>query len=147
MKHILTLLALVFTAATLHAADPIVIVKSATSVTVDGVDFGKPADAIANNKKLASAIQIALEKWAAEKDAAHAAALAGAASDKATAEAKVADIQPKVEAVAAASDAASRRAALDALKSHLKADEKARRIAEIQKRIDAANKELVEANK
>lgn len=50
--------------ASLHAAD--VVVQSATSVTVDGVDYGKPADAIANNKALAPAIQNALEAWAAK---------------------------------------------------------------------------------
>jgi hypothetical protein len=59
------------------AADPLVIVHSATRVTVDNVEYGKPIDAIANNAQLAPAIQRALEKWAAaheaERDAAKAA--------------------------------------------------------------------------
>lgn len=59
------------------AAEPLVIVHSATRVTVDNVEFGKPIDAIANNAQLAPAIQRALEKWAAaheaERDAAKAA--------------------------------------------------------------------------
>lgn len=59
------------------SADPVVIVHSATRVTVDGTDYGKPIDAIANNSKLAPAIQRALEAWAAaheaERDAAKAA--------------------------------------------------------------------------
>lgn len=65
MKHLLiTLSVFTIAIAALHAADPVVVVQSATSVTVDGVNFGKPADAIVNNPKLASAVQIALEKWA-----------------------------------------------------------------------------------
>lgn len=54
---------------TLHAADPVVVVTSATSVTVDGVDYGKPADAVANNKAIAPLIQVALEKYAARIEA------------------------------------------------------------------------------
>lgn len=52
----------------LTAADPVVVVHSASRVTVDGADFGKPADAIANNKQLAPAIQRALEVWAAAEE-------------------------------------------------------------------------------
>jgi|GEM_PF-4486600 len=58
------------------AADPIVIVTSATSVTVDSTDYGKPADAIANNKQLAPLIQSALEKYAAKLEADKAEAIA-----------------------------------------------------------------------
>lgn len=72
MKHLLIALSVfTFAIAALHA-EPVVVVQSATSVTVDGVNFGKPADAIANNPKLASAIQVALEKWAADVTAAKA---------------------------------------------------------------------------
>lgn len=49
-----------------QSADPIVIVQSATRVTVDGTDYGKPADAIANNKQLAPLIQSSLEKYTAQ---------------------------------------------------------------------------------
>lgn len=59
-----------------HAADPVVIVHSATSVTVNGDDFGKPADAIANNRALAPLIQTGLEAWAAKLEADKADAIA-----------------------------------------------------------------------
>ena len=70
MKYILTILAIFAAAAIASAADPAVKVNSATSVTVDGIDYGKPVDAIANNPALAPAIQRALEVWAAEITAA-----------------------------------------------------------------------------
>lgn len=58
------------------AADPVVIIQSATSVLVNGEDYGKPADAIANNKQLAPLIQTALEAWAAKVEADKADAIA-----------------------------------------------------------------------
>ena len=65
MKHILT--AFIIAVATIAGAEPPdVKVISATSVTVDKIDYGKPIDAIANNPALAPAIQRALETWAAE---------------------------------------------------------------------------------
>lgn len=64
-----TLLLLLLSTALLSAAEPVVIVTSATSVTVDGAPYGKPADVIANNPQLASAVQTALETWAAEMTA------------------------------------------------------------------------------
>lgn len=69
MKHILTAFLFASLCGHLPAADPVVIVHSATRITVDAVECGKPADAIANNPQLASAIQHALEKWAAELQA------------------------------------------------------------------------------
>jgi len=45
-----------------------IIVQSPTVVLVDGQNYGKVADTIANNKQLASDIQIALEAWAQEKE-------------------------------------------------------------------------------
>ena len=66
MKHLITCLLFVVHASACLAADTVV-VHSATSVTINGADYGKPADAIANNKQLASAIQIALEKWGAQE--------------------------------------------------------------------------------
>lgn len=66
MKLTLILFAICSSLSALHAADPVVIVHSATRVTVDGTDYGKPADAIANNRALAPAIQRALEQWAAK---------------------------------------------------------------------------------
>jgi len=78
MKYILALLA---SASFCLAAEPVVVVQSATLVTVDGVDSGKPADTIRNRPELASAVQRALETWAA----AEAAKLAKAQSDLAAA--------------------------------------------------------------
>ena len=47
---------------------PTIIIQSPTAVFVDGENYGKVADTIANNKQLASDIQIALEAWAQEKE-------------------------------------------------------------------------------
>lgn len=77
MKHILAILIL---AMPLYAAD-VVVVTSATSVTVNGEPAGKPVDTMRNRPELASAIQIALETWAA----AEAAKLVKAQSDLAAA--------------------------------------------------------------
>jgi hypothetical protein len=46
-----------------------ILVTSPRSVIVDGVNFGAVADAIANNKQLASGIQIALQKYDEEQKA------------------------------------------------------------------------------
>ena len=51
-----------------------IVFTSASNVFLDGVDIGKPMDAIANNPSLASAIQSALETWAEEQAAKVAAA-------------------------------------------------------------------------
>jgi len=46
---------------------PKIIIQSPTVVLVDGENYGKVADTIANNKQLTSDIQIALELWAKEQ--------------------------------------------------------------------------------
>jgi hypothetical protein len=46
-----------------------ILVTSPRSVIVDGVNFGAVADAIANNKQLASGIQTALQKYDEEQKA------------------------------------------------------------------------------
>lgn len=67
MKLLLATLALFTLAITaLHAADPVVLVLNETTVTVNGQNWGKPCDVIANNPQLAPAVQLALEKWAAD---------------------------------------------------------------------------------
>lgn len=66
MNRLITLL--IFSAVNAMAAD--VVVSSATSVLIDGVEAGKPADVIANHPQLASDIQVALESWAAQQAAA-----------------------------------------------------------------------------
>ena len=78
MKKSILVLALL--SCSLHAAD-VVVVVSATSVTVNGAPAGKPADTIRNRPELASAIQLALEQREAEQ----AAALAAAKSELAAA--------------------------------------------------------------
>ena len=78
MKNSILVLALL--SCSLHAAD-VVVVVSATSVTVNGAPAGKPADTIRNRPELASAIQLALEQREAEQ----AAALAVAKSELAAA--------------------------------------------------------------
>jgi len=60
-----TILALLASVTFCFAAEPVVVVQSATLVTIDGVDSGKPADTIRNRPELASAVQRALETWAA----------------------------------------------------------------------------------
>lgn len=70
MKKSILVLALL--SCSLHAAD-VVVVVSATSVTVNGAPAGKPADTIRNRPELASAIQLALEQREAEQAAALAA--------------------------------------------------------------------------
>jgi len=79
MKLIIPLLSL-FAGISLHAAD-VVVVVSATQVTVNGVPAGKPADTIRNRPELASAIQLDLERREVEQ----AAALALAKSELAAA--------------------------------------------------------------
>lgn len=60
------LIALLFISATSALAADIT-VTSVTSVLIDGVESGKPADVIANHPHLASDIQIALEAWATKQ--------------------------------------------------------------------------------
>lgn len=76
-----TILALLASVSLCLAAEPVVAVQSATLVTIDGVESGKPADTIRNRPELASAVQRALETWAA----AEAAKLTKAQSDLAAA--------------------------------------------------------------
>jgi hypothetical protein len=78
MKKSILVLALL--SCSLHAAD-VVAVVSATSVTVNGINAGKPADTIRNRPELASAIQLALE----QREVDQAAALALAKSELAAA--------------------------------------------------------------
>tara|TARA_R110000868_G_scaffold380060_1_gene646053 strand:+ start:108 stop:557 length:450 start_codon:yes stop_codon:yes gene_type:complete len=91
MKNSILVLALL--SCSLHAAD-VVVVVSATSVTVNGAPAGKPADTIRNRPELAGAIQLALEQREAEQ----ASALALAKSDAATA---LAALQSKLDAALA----------------------------------------------
>jgi hypothetical protein len=100
-----SILAVALCASTLHASD-VVVVVSATSVTVNGQPVGKPADTIRNRPELASAIQLALEKREAEQAAALAAAqskldaaLATRAALIAKAKAKLAELPESSRAI------------------------------------------------
>ena len=51
IASLITVIAAVLLASPAVAADPVVVVRSATLVTVDGLDAGKPADTIRNRLK------------------------------------------------------------------------------------------------
>ena len=102
MKHII--LALALSLASLNAADTVVVV-SATSVTVNGVPSGKPADTIRNRPELASAIQLALEKREADQAAALAAVQAKLDASLATRAALIAKAKAKLAELPEASRA------------------------------------------
>lgn len=130
MKTLLTLFLL--TAAIIAA--PTVAITDAGTVTVDGSDYGKIADAIANNKQLAPAIQGALD--------AHLASLRTA---KTEAEAKAAAIISKAEAALAD---AEKMKELGAEVVAAKQTEKERKVADLNNRkaeIDKQISELSEA--
>ena len=128
MKHILIFLLSVSFAS---AAEPVVTVTSATSVTVDGVDSGKPLDTIKNRPELASAIQRALEKWQADFVAAKAADVAAAEAAKAEALAQRDTVAAKIDEAVAATTAAERKAKMDELRALIKGTAKTKRLAEI----------------
>lgn len=69
MKHLIILCLVILPIACAPAADPVVVVNSPTEVVVDGQSYGRVADAIANNRHLAPAIQRALEAWDARRSA------------------------------------------------------------------------------
>lgn len=102
MKHII--LALALSLCPLSAADTVVVV-SATSVTVNGVPSGKPADTIANRPELASAIQLALEKREADQAATLAAVQAKLDAALATRAALIAKAKSKLAELPEASRA------------------------------------------
>lgn len=109
MKTIASLIALIALALAplpVVAAEPVVVVRSATLVTVDGVDAGKPADTIRNRPEIAAAVQRALEAWAATEaaklakaEADLAAALARRAELVNLARAKLAQLPPEARAI------------------------------------------------
>ena len=125
MKYILAILIL---ATPLFAAD-VVVVTSATSVTVNGEPAGKPVDTMRNRPELASAIQVALEAWAA----AEAAKLAKAQSDLTAAlarrselinlaKAKLADLPAEARAVVSNVVAQAELPEKEALRLKIQAD-------------------------
>lgn len=117
MKSIRTFLlalgALLLAVAPLSAADPVVVVQSATSVTVDGQDYGQPIDAMKNNPALAPAIQRALAAWAEGKERERAAEKAAVVSAAAEQEKAL-----KAEHAKEMADAKNARALLDSLRQY-----------------------------
>ena len=102
MKNSILVLALL--SCSLHAAD-VVVVVSATSVTVNGVPAGKPADTIRNRPELASAIQLALEQREVEQAAALAAVQSKLDASLATRAALIAKAKAKLSELPEASRA------------------------------------------
>ena len=136
MKTILIAVALC--ASTLHAED-VVVVVSATSVTVNGQPVGKPADTIRNRPELASAIQLALEKREAEQAAALAAVQAKLEAALATRAALIAKAKAKLAELPEASRAIVRSVITEAELPDLerKRAQLAAELAVKQKELDA----------
>lgn len=136
MKH--TLITLITCAALIHAAtaaEPVIVVQSVTRVTVDGRDFGKPVDAIANNRQHAAGIQRALEAWAAGIIAERDAAKANAAAATTQAAAELARMTTVIDAAKGAASTQAARAAVEGLADAL-------RKPEIEQRKEALAKEI-----
>jgi hypothetical protein len=134
MKHII--LALALSLASLHAADTVIVV-SATSVTVNGVPSGKPADTIRNRPELASAIQMALEKREAEQAAVLAAVQAKLDAALATRAALIAKAKAKLAELPESSRAIVRSVITDAELPDVE-----RRRAHLAAELEAKQKEL-----
>jgi hypothetical protein len=112
-------------------AEPVVVVVSATVVTVDGVNAGKPADTIRNRPELASAIQRALEARETQQAAALAAVQAKFDAALAANAALVAKLQ-----------AAATPAALAAVRAEAVTPELDRKRAALTAELAAKQKEL-----
>jgi hypothetical protein len=136
MKHIIPALAL--SLCSLHAADTVVVI-SATSITVNGVPSGKPADTIRNRPELASAIQLALEKREADQAAALAAVQAKLDASLATRAALIAKAKAKLAELPEASRAIVRSVITEAELPDLdrKRAQLATELAAKQKELDA----------
>lgn len=113
MKYLALLFALV--SASVATATEVTL-ASATSVLVDGVDIGRPCDAIANNRALASQIQIALEEWSAAQ-----AAVQNGLRSKALADLAAADERAAAQLAAQTAARAKAEADLATLQEQIKA--------------------------
>ena len=124
MKTFASLALCAFLTLSAFAADRIVEVKDTGNTYVDGVNVGQPADAIANNPKIASDIQIALSKFVAkvnkdQADATKAAQDGAAAQVKSAEDAKTAAIEAHTDAKAA--EIAALKAEIEKLKEEIAA--------------------------
>ena len=118
-----------------------IIVQSPTVVLVDGQNYGKVADTIANNQQLASDIQIALELWAKEKEDAVEKATADAVDNAVLGvQAKLDQLVQAAESAYASGDMLAIAGVIEAAKTYTSAargSEKAKKRAELQAQIDA----------
>ena len=118
-----------------------IIVQSPTVVLVDGQNYGKVADTIANNQQLASDIQIALELWAKEKEDAVEKATADAVDNAVLGvQAKLDQLVQAAESAYASGDMLAIASVVEAAKTYTSAareSEKAKKRAELQAQIDA----------
>ena len=120
---------------------PTIIIQSPTAVFVDGENYGKVADTIANNQQLASDIQIALELWAKEKEDAVEKATADAVADAVLGvQGKLNELVQAAESAYATGDLLVIAGVIEATKTYTSAareSEKAKKRAELQAQIDA----------
>ena len=118
-----------------------IIVQSPTVVLVDGQNYGKVADTIANNQQIASDIQIALELWAKEKEDAVEKATADAVDNAVLGvQAKLDQLVQAAESAYASGDMLAIAGVIEAAKTYTSAargSEKAKKRAELQAQIDA----------
>lgn len=136
-KTFLTLVSAISFQLAAFSAEPVVVVLSATRVTVDGREAGKPADTIANRPELASALQRALERFVS----AEAAKLEAAEAKLAAAVAARAAVVARVKAEATTLSAAAQRE-LRGLLHGLDAPEREARAAALRAELAAKQAEL-----
>jgi hypothetical protein len=119
------------------APAPEVIIVSASSVTVDGVNYGAPIDAMKNNPQLTAAIQAALIVWQNQRLA----DVATAQAAQAAAEVKLKALVDGTTAVLALPTADQQIAAGQALIAKVQASEAdAQKAALLQQQADIAAK-------
>ena len=131
-----TILVLALLSCSLHAAD-VVVLQSATSVTVNGVPAGKPGDTIRNRPELASAIQLALEQREAEQASALAAVQSKLDASLATRAALIAKAKAKLSELPEAS-----RAVVLSVITDAELPELVRRRAQLAAELAAKQKEI-----
>lgn len=113
-----------------------ILVTSPRSVIVDGVNFGAVADAIANNKQLASGIQIALQKYDEEQKALFNAVKAELAGNQAYQKEAI----KRAKEVIASGEYSALESVLSFAEADFKDKERQKALEEIQKQEEELNK-------
>jgi hypothetical protein len=113
-----------------------ILVTSPKSVIVDGVNFGVVADAIANNKPLASGIQIALQKYDEEQKVLFNAVKSELAGNQAYQKEAI----KRAKEVIASGNFAALTEVLEFAEADFKEKERQKAIEEIQKKEQELNK-------